>query len=162
MTALTVQSVAPIDLAQQLSGHAKLIILNLRYGCPGCTIMQQLLTNADVNPTIPADFHCPICMSEKTISLPRKPTQSTLLLPIGSRLQMDFGLYKVPSRRGFCCFLLVIEACTSYKWTFLPRTKDPPIELCLWFIRLLRGTLGFTIAVIRTDGGGKLSGSTLF
>ena len=100
-TALTAQSVARIDLAQQLSGDAKLILLHLRYGCPGRTIMKELLKNANLDPTIPSDFHCPICMSEKTISLPRGPTQSTLLLPIGSRLQMDFGFYKLPSLRGF-------------------------------------------------------------
>jgi hypothetical protein len=64
VTALTAQSVACIDLAQQLSGHAKLILLHLRYGCPGRTIMLQFLKNADVDPTIPEDFHCPICMSE--------------------------------------------------------------------------------------------------
>jgi hypothetical protein len=76
VTALTEQSVARIDLTHQLSGHAKLILLHLRYSCPGRTIMQQLLKNADVDPTIPEDFHCPVCMSKKTISLPRGPAHS--------------------------------------------------------------------------------------
>jgi hypothetical protein len=124
-TALTAQSVARIVLAQQLSGHAKLILLHLHYyGCPGRTIMKELLQNANLDPTIPSDFHCPICMSEKTISLPRGATQSTLLLPIGSRLQIDFGFYKLPSLRGFCCLLLVVEARTSYKWKHLRSTGN--------------------------------------
>jgi hypothetical protein len=101
-------------------------------------------------------------MSEKTVSLSRGNLQVLTFLPIGARIQMDFGFYKIPSIRGFTCFLVIVESRTSHRWAYCRRSKHPPIELCLWFIRMIRRVLGFSIAVVRTDGGGELWGSNDF
>jgi hypothetical protein len=100
-------------------------------------------------------------MQEKTTALPRKPTTLTTLLPIGARLQMDLGFYKVESVRGFTCFLMCVESRTSYRWAYLRRNKKPPIKLVVWFVKYLQRYFGFPVCVIRTDGGGELWGSLL-
>jgi hypothetical protein len=74
---------------------------------------------------------------------------------------MDFGFYKVDSIRGFSLLLMCIESCTSYRWAYLRRNKKPPIKLIVWFIKYLRRYFGFSVRVIRTDGGGELWGSQL-
>jgi hypothetical protein len=66
------------------------------------------------------------------------------------------------SIRGFSCFLLVTEAVTGYKWVFCCRSKHPPTNLMLWFVRQLCLHLGLPFAVLRTDGGGELWGSKVF
>jgi hypothetical protein len=70
LATLTAQSITYIGLAQQLRGHANLILLHLLYGCPGRTIIKQLLKSTGIDNDIPNDFYCPICMAKKTISLP--------------------------------------------------------------------------------------------
>jgi hypothetical protein len=75
---------------------------------------------------------------------------------------MDFGFYKVDAIRGFNCFLVIVEARTANYWTYICRSKHPPIKLCLWFIHLACKVLGFAVAVICTDGGGELWGSSAF
>jgi hypothetical protein len=121
--------------------------------------METLVCRLDPTLQIPPKWSCSICMSEKTKSLPHNPSVCTLLLPIGARLQMDFGFYKIPSIRGFTCFLAVVEAKASYRWCFLRCSKHPPINLCAWFIHHARTVFGFRVAVICTDGGGELWGS---
>jgi hypothetical protein len=160
--ALTEQTVSRIDLAKTMTGLSMFSLIHLRYGCPGRRVMEAILVFLKLSVKYPPEFFCPICMSEKTVSLSRGCTRRVLLLPIGARLQMDFGFYKVDSIRGFNCFLVIVEARTGNYWTYLRRSKHPPIELCLWFIRLARTVLGFSVAVIRTDGGGELWGSTAF
>jgi hypothetical protein len=109
----------------------------------------------------PDDFHCPLCMQEKTKSLPRQVSTFTTLLPTGARIQMDFGFYKVDSIRGFRSFLMCIKSRTSYRWAYLRSNKKPPIKLIVWFVKYLRRYFGFSVCVIQTDGGGELWGSQL-
>jgi hypothetical protein len=157
--ALTAQSVARIDLVTKFKGIPLLNLIHLRHGCPGRKITEQLVRRVDPSFQLPPEWSCSVCMSEKTKSLPSHPSICTTLLPLGARLQMDFGFYKIPSIRGFTSFLAVVEAKTSYRWCFLRRSKHPPINLCAWFIKHARTVFGFSVVVIRTDGGGELWGS---
>jgi hypothetical protein len=160
--ALTEQTVARIDLLTKLKGHSIIFLIHLRYGCAPKTLFQAILKFLNIDLPVPKDFVCPLCMSEKTVSLSRGNLQVLTFLPIGARIQMDFGFYKIPSIRGFTCFLVIVESRTSHRWAYCRRSKHPPIELCLWFIRMIRRLLGFSIAVVRTDGGGELWGSNDF
>ena len=142
-------------------------LLHLQYGCPGRRQMELILKSDHVkgvpaNVTIPDVFRCPICDKEKTNSLPAQGPQDMMLLPIGARFGADFGFYKTTSVRGFKCFLLVAEFVTGYKWVFCRRSKHPPVNLMLWFIRRLRQRLGVTFSSLRTDGGGELWGNNAF
>jgi hypothetical protein len=152
--ALTSQSVSRIDLVTKFQGTQLLNLVHLRHGCPSKRITEQLVRRIDPSFQLPPEWYCCVCMSEKTKSLPRNPTVGTLFLPIGARLQMDFGFYNIPSIRGFTCFLAVVEAKTSYRWCFLRRSKHPPINLSTWFINHARKIFGFNVVAIRTDGGG--------
>jgi hypothetical protein len=164
--ALTAQSVARLDMVNKYKSttdaYALVMLIHLRYGCASGTVLAALLKTLKINVAIPDDFLCPICMSEKTVSLSRGRIQPLLFLPLGARLQMDFGFYKIPSIRGFTCFLVVVESRSSNRWVYLRRSKHPPIELCLWFIRMTRRVLGFSVTMVRTDGGGELWGSKDF
>jgi hypothetical protein len=164
--ALTDQTVARLDLINKYKSksdeYALVMLIHLRYGCASGTILQAILKFLKLPVVIPPDFLCPICMSEKTVSLSRGRIQPLLFLPLGARLQMDFGFYKIPSIRGFTCFLVIVESRSTTRWAYLRRSKHPPIELCLWFIRMARRVLGFSVTIVRTDGGGELWGSAAF
>jgi hypothetical protein len=154
---MTHQSVARLDLAKKCTGTSLYALEHYRYGCPG-EKAQFKITGKD----LPADFHCPLCMQEKTKALPRQSSTFTTLLPIGAHLQMDLGFYKVDLIRGFRYFLMCIESRSSYHWAYLRRNKKPPIKkLIVWFVIYLRRYFGFSVCVIRTDGGGELWGSQL-
>jgi hypothetical protein len=154
---MTHQSVARIDLAKKFTGSSLYALEHYRYGCPGEKAQLQMTGKHP-----PADFHCPLCMQEKTKSLPRQVLTFTTLLPTGARVQMDFSFYKVDSIRGFRSFLMwCIESRTSYRWAYLRQNKKPPTKLIVWFVKYLRRYFGFSVCVIRTDGGGELWGSQL-
>jgi hypothetical protein len=94
---MTHQTVARLDLAKTFSGTSLYALEHFRYGCPGVKAQTRMMGKPP-----PADFHCPLCMQEKTISLAKTSTTMTTLLPIGARLQLDLGFYKVAcSIRGF-------------------------------------------------------------
>jgi hypothetical protein len=164
--ALTAQSVARLDMINKYKSttdaYALVMLIHLRYGCASGAVLAALLKSLKINVAIPNDFLCPICMSEKTTTLSRGRIQPLLFLPLGARLQMDFGFYKIPSIRGFTCFLVVVESRSSNRWVYLRRSKHPPVELCLWFISMVRRVLGFSVTMVRTDGGGELWGSKDF
>jgi hypothetical protein len=160
--ALTTHSVARVDLLKQLQDHSVLLLLHLRYGCAPRLVLQAILKEHKIDMQVKDDFHCPICMSEKQVSLPKGRGQILMFLPIGARIQMDFGFYKLPSIRGFTCFLVIVEARTSHRWCYCQRSKHLPIKLCLWFIGMARKVLGLSVAVVRTDGGGELWGRNDF
>jgi hypothetical protein len=153
---MTHRSIVRINLAKTLTGSSLHALEHYRYGCPGEKAQFQMTGKHP-----PTDFHCPLCMQENTKSLPSQVSTFTTLLPIGARIQMDFGFYKVNSIRGFRSFLMCIESRTSYRWTYLRRNKKPPMKLIVWFVKYLRRYFGFSVCVIHTDGGGELWGSQL-
>jgi hypothetical protein len=153
---MTHQSIACINLAKTLTGSSLYALEHYRYGCPGEKAQFQMTDKHS-----PTDFHCPLCMQEKTKSLPSQKSTFTTLLPIGARIQIHFGFYRIDSIRGFRSFLMCIESRTSYRWAYLRRNKKPPIKLIVWFVKYLRRYFGFSVCVIRTDGGGELWGREL-
>jgi hypothetical protein len=106
---MTHQSVARLNLAKTLTGLSLYALEHYRYGCPGKKAQFQMTGKHP-----PDDFHCPLCMQEKTKSLPSQVSIFNTLLPIGARIQLDFGFYKIDSIRGFRSFLMCIESRTSY------------------------------------------------
>jgi hypothetical protein len=75
------QTVARLDLANNLSGTTLYALEHFLYGCPGAKA-QAMMTGK----TPPPDFHCPLCLQEKTTALPRNSTTLITLLPIGAHL----------------------------------------------------------------------------
>jgi hypothetical protein len=73
--ALTKQSVARLDLLHKYKStteaHALVMLVHLQYGCVSGTSLVALLKYFKIVVDIPVDFLCPICMSEKTVSLSR-------------------------------------------------------------------------------------------
>jgi hypothetical protein len=138
--ALTEQTGARLDLLTKLQGptdvYALVMLIHFRYGCARGVILTGILKFLNIKVVVPKDFLCPICMSESTVSLSRGSIRPILFLPLGARVQMDFGFYKIPSIRGFTCFLVIVEARSTHRWVYLRRSKHPPVELCLWFIRM--------------------------
>jgi hypothetical protein len=76
---MTHQTVARIDLAKHFSWTTLYALENFRYGCPGAKAQARMTGN-----TQPANFHCPLCMQEKTTLLARQSTMLTTLLSIGA------------------------------------------------------------------------------
>jgi hypothetical protein len=74
---MTHQTVARLDLAKNLSGTTLYALEHFRYGCPDAKA-QAMMTGK----TPPPDFHCPLCLQEKTTALPRNYTTLITLLPI--------------------------------------------------------------------------------
>jgi hypothetical protein len=153
---MTHQTVPRLDLDKTFSGASLYAMEHFRYGCPEAKAQAKM-----TGKTPPQDFHCPLCMQDKTTALPRQASTLTTLLPIGARLQLDLGFYKVATIRGFKCFLMCVESRTLYRWAYLRRNKKPPIKLIVWFVKYLRRYFGFSVRVIWTDSGGELWGSLL-
>ena len=156
-------TVARLDLAKNFHPDSLYHLLHLRYGCPSKRQMEIILKGektrgVPANVTIPEFFRCPICDKEKMNSLLKHGISDRTFLPIGVRFSGDFGFFRTTSVRGFTCFLLILEAVTGYKWVFCRRSKHPPTNLLIWFIKQLRLRLGVTFAALRTDGGGELWG----
>jgi hypothetical protein len=63
---MTHQTVARLDLAKNLSGTTLYALEHFRYGCPGAKA-QKMMTGK----MPPPDFHCPLCLQEKTTALPK-------------------------------------------------------------------------------------------
>jgi hypothetical protein len=125
-------------------------------------LQSDSVTAVPANVSIPETFLCPICDKEKTNLLPVHEISNQTFLPIGARLGADYGFYNQTSVCGFTCFLLVTEYVSGYKWIFCQQSKQPPVNLMLWFIRQLCLCLGVSFAVLQTDGGGELWGSHAF
>ena len=111
--ALTEQTVARLDLLtkckQPADAHAVVMLIHFCYGCASGVILTAILRFLKLTDVIPPDFLCPICMSEKTVALSRGSIQPLLFLPLGTRLLMDFGFYKLTLIRSFTCFLVIVE-----------------------------------------------------
>jgi hypothetical protein len=142
---MTHQSVARLDLAKKFSGTTLYALEHFRFGCPGAKAQTQMTGKVS-----PDDFDYPLCMQEKTKSLPRQSSTFVALLPVGARIQLDLGFYKKDSIRGFQCFLMCIEARTSYRWAYHRRNKKPPINLIVWFVKYLRRFFGFSVCMCHT------------
>jgi hypothetical protein len=95
----------------------------------GFEVQHALLASGNLLGLTPHDFLCPICKSEKTVSLTCGTIQPILFLPLGARLQMDFGFYKTASICGFTCFLVIIEARSTNCGAYLRRSKHLPIKI---------------------------------
>jgi hypothetical protein len=87
---MTHQTVACLDLTKTFSGDLLYALEHFRYGCPGAKAQAKVTGKLP-----PTSWNCPLCMGEKRMALPKRPTTVTTLLPIGARLQMDLGFYKI-------------------------------------------------------------------
>jgi hypothetical protein len=109
-TKQTIARLDPINKYQNpADGYALVMLVHLRYGFASGAILVAQLKYLQITAVIPVNFLCPICTSEKTVSLSQGRIQPLLFLPLGARLQMDFGFYKIPSICGFTCFLVIVE-----------------------------------------------------
>ena len=85
---------------------------------------------------------------------------------IGQQFHMDYGFLSgkdqnnqiIRSHEGYNSYLLIIDAKTRYMWTFLSKTKSPPIKTIQLFLQVYGAPHG----IIRTDQGGELASSHLF
>jgi hypothetical protein len=82
---MTHQSVARLNLAKKFTGSALYALEHYRYGYPGEKAQLKLTGNLP-----PTDFHCPLCMQEKTKSLPRQSSTFTILLPLTFKWTLVF------------------------------------------------------------------------
>lgn len=93
----------------------------------------------------------------------------------GQRFLMDFGFIRastedyrkrspetdrvVESFDGYSSYLIIVDESSRYCWTFLCKSKQPPVELVSTFLKDNGLASG---GVIRTDLGGELARSTNF
>jgi hypothetical protein len=80
-----------------------------------------------------------------------RPDSTTSFSSARRKTIMDLGFYKIPSIRGFTYFLVIVESRYTTQWAYLRQSKHPPIELCLWFTRMARQVLGFSVTIVRTE-----------
>ena len=94
---------------------------------------------------------------------------------IGDRFYMDFGFMRasnesytkrnkakdrvVQSFDGYNCYLLIVDEVSRHTWAFLFRSKDPPVDTVIDFLKFYGNATG---GVIRCDQGGELARSTAF
>ena len=114
----------------------------------------------------PNFHHCDVCAEAKGTKQKNSTTQDYSKMYIGQQFHMDFGFVSgrdhknqiIRSHDGYNSYLLIVDAKTRYMWTFLSKTKDPPLKTIKLFLQMHGAHHG----VIRTDQGGELARSKAF
>ena len=164
---------APVSKASQVESETWL----LRLGSPGENQL-QLLPRCSTG--LPDKLEChPFRYndSKEQASIKKQPASkhSERLPDCGDEFYMDFGFmrsstsdYKHPNKStdrvvlsydGYTSYLIVVDGKSRRIWSFLTRTKEPPLHIIRAFLDKFGQQRG---GLIRTDQGGELARSTEF
>jgi hypothetical protein len=163
---------SPTTRARQVESE----VWALRFGSPGEHQLDVLPKHVVGLPPV-LEYHPFHCIDFKEWAYIRKQPAgpSAERIPTrGSEFFMDFGFMRastdncrcpnkdtnriVTSYDGFSAYLLIVDGATRRVWVFLTESKEPPIEICLAFLR----NFGNGRGLIRTDQGGELAHSDAF
>ena len=99
---------------------------------------------------------------------PSTTTTSEPIIACGQHFSIDYGFMKgtgysdqdekgwtVTSIDGFRSYCLIIDRRSRYTWTFLTKTKHPPVEILCTFLKQ-HGNSTVSHKTIKTDEGGEL------
>ena len=157
------------SIVQSLSTKESYELWHQRLLHPSAKVMTHLSACIDgVPPKFeqPPFHHCDICAEAKGTKTKNAMTQDYSKMYIGQQFHMDFGFVSgkdqnnqiIRSHDGYNSYLLIIDAKTRYIWTFLSKTKHPPIKTIKLFLQMHGAQTG----IVRTDQGGELARSKEF
>ena len=135
----------------------QLEIWHQRLGHPAPSTLRNTSKVVEGIPTLPSDnsfFRCPFCDLAKLHKTPsRKSNPHEQFLP-GTTFHMDVGFIRGPnnlqdiithgatpkqtvqlSHDGYSAYLLIIDAATRYIFTFLLKSRHPPIDIIDKFLQ---------------------------
>lgn len=149
---------------QSLSSKEAYELWHQRLLHPSNTVMTHISDCIDGLPNKldqPNFHHCDICAESKGTKYKNSTVQDYTQMYIGQQFHMDFGFVSgrdqqqqiIRSHDGFNSYLLIVDAKTRYMWTFLSKTKHPPIKT----IKLFLQVHGAHHGIICTDQGGELA-----
>ncbi len=137
------------------------------YKCEACEHAKRRSRNTTSN----ASTTSPMAQSIDTIPNTRDDQSSAVC---GQHFSIDYGFMRgstytdqddkghtVTSIDGYRSYCLIIDRRSRYTWTFLTKTKHPPIELLRTFLQQ-HGNTTATRRTLRTDEGGELWQNTAF
>lgn len=169
-TSFTYDTLQPNDASvRSLTTKEAYEVWHQRLLHPSSKVMSNLSNCVDGIPTKldkPNFHHCEICTEAKGNKNRNANLQDYSNIGIGQQFHMDFGFVSgkdhnnqiIRSHDGYNSYLLIIDAKTRYMWTFLSKTKLPPIKT----IKLFLQVHGAHHGIIRTDQGGELARSRAF
>ena len=108
---------------------------------------------------VPLPFRCPVCDAATATKIPRGKVKDFSKTPIGTVFHMDFTFFNVISTRGFSSALALVEGTSRRLWFFPTISKNPPIDLCIYFFGWLKKG-GINVQNLRCDEDGGLARST--
>lgn len=73
----------------------------------------------------------------------------------GGRLCIDISSPSTKSIGGKCHWLLVVDDCTDYAWSFFLKKKSETKDIMIALIKELKQTYGITVKSIRCDNSGE-------
>ena len=163
---------SPTTRARQVESE----VWALRFGSPGEHQLDVLPKHVVGLPPV-LEYHPFRCIDFKEWAYIRKQPAGPPAAHIptkGSEFFMDFGFLRasaddyrrpnkdtdriVTSYDGFAAYLLIVDGATRRVWVFLTESKEPPVDICLAFLR----NFGNGRGLIRTDQGGELAHSEAF
>jgi hypothetical protein len=127
-------------------------------------ILQGILKFLGIAMVVPHDFDCPICMSEKTVSLSQGHIQVPTLLSPDWSLHPD-GFWSLQDTLNLWFHLFPGHCRILYHASLVLPLLIPthtPIKNGLWFIHMAHHVLGFSVTIVCTNGGGESWGSNNF
>ena len=139
-------SLQPISITNKKIVGTPLFLMWLHqiYGHRSLALIQLMVDQGKIQgPGLPCKLapfpgRCPICDAAGMTRIPRGPLRDTTELPVGIRFHIDYCFFNISSIQGFTAALIIVKATSRYLWIFPSRSKQAPIDLCLYFFNQLQ------------------------
>jgi histone deacetylase 1/2 len=135
-----------------LSSSTFTALWHQRLGHPGRDSLQRTIRQFDFTCTKSSAHTCQSCQLGKHVRLPFSASNSVCYVPF-QLVHGDVWTSPVPSNSGFKYYLVLIDACTHFVWTFPLRTKSEVAQCLISFHAYVLTQFQLPLISFQTDNG---------
>ncbi|XP_073354067.1 uncharacterized protein [Aegilops tauschii subsp. strangulata] len=141
-----------VPRASYFAGVASAELWHSRLGHPGKEVLRRALGQFEFTCAPSTPHSCSACRLGKNTRLPFAVSTSTSYFPF-QLLHLDVWTSPVVSISGFEYYLVIIDSCTHYVWTFPLRNKSDVICVLTAFYAYVHTQFERPILTLQTDNG---------
>jgi hypothetical protein len=132
-----------------------------RLGLSGPDVLSQLSRSSVITcPRTSSESLCHACQLGRHIRLPF-PTSLSRAVRAFDLIHCDLWTYPVPSVSGYNYYLVILDDCTHYSWTFSLRHKSDTFPTHSHFFAYVSMQFGCTIRSVQCDNGREFDNSSI-